>query len=44
MRWGGDFEVLEPGWLREEAMEKVRGMMGRYGMRGDVSKAAVVFK
>jgi hypothetical protein len=33
MRWGGDFEVLEPGWLREEAMEKVRGMMGRYGMR-----------
>lgn len=34
MRWGADFEVLEPGWLREEAMEKVRGMMGRYGMGG----------
>ena len=33
MRWGGDFEVLEPQWLREEAMNKVRGMMGRYGMR-----------
>ncbi|NCC05194.1 MAG: WYL domain-containing protein, partial [Proteobacteria bacterium] len=33
MRWGGDFEVLEPEWLREEAMSKVRGMMGRYGMR-----------
>lgn len=32
MRWGADFEVLEPGWLREEAMEKVRGMAGRYGM------------
>jgi predicted DNA-binding transcriptional regulator YafY len=32
MRWGGDFEVLEPGWLREEAMEKVRRMMGRYGI------------
>lgn len=35
MRWGGDFEVLEPGWLRDEAMEKVRGMMGRYGMGED---------
>lgn len=33
MRWGADFEVLEPGWLREEAMKKVRGMMGVYGMR-----------
>ena len=33
MRWGADFEVLEPGWLREEAMEKVRGMVGRYGMK-----------
>ncbi len=32
MRWGADFEVLEPGWLREEAMEKVRGMVGRYGI------------
>jgi predicted DNA-binding transcriptional regulator YafY len=32
MRWGADFEVLEPGWLREEAMEKVRGMAERYGM------------
>lgn len=32
MRWGADFEVLEPGRLRAEAMEKVRGMMGRYGI------------
>lgn len=32
MRWGGDFEVLEPQWLRGEAMNKVRGMAGRYGM------------
>lgn len=33
MRWGGDFEVLEPQWLREEAMGKVRRMAGRYAMR-----------
>ncbi|SFL91455.1 Predicted DNA-binding transcriptional regulator YafY, contains an HTH and WYL domains [Desulfomicrobium norvegicum] len=33
MRWGADFEVLEPEWLREEAMEKVKRMAGRYGMR-----------
>ncbi len=33
MRWGGDFEVLEPGWLRDEAVEKVREMAGVYGMR-----------
>lgn len=33
MRWGADFEVLEPEWLKEEAMMKVRGMAGRYGMR-----------
>ena len=33
MRWGADFEVLEPEWLRAEAMEKVRGMAGVYGMR-----------
>ena len=32
IRWGGDFEVLEPQWLREEAMEKVREMAGVYGM------------
>lgn len=32
MRWGGDFEVLEPGWLRVEAMEKVKKMAGVYGM------------
>ena len=38
MRWGGDFEVLEPQWLREEAMRKVRGMMGRYGMRVEAGK------
>lgn len=30
MLWGADFEVLEPGWLRAEAMEKVRGMAERY--------------
>lgn len=30
MRWGADFEVLEPGWLRAEVMEKVRGMAERY--------------
>jgi predicted DNA-binding transcriptional regulator YafY len=33
MRWGGDFEVREPQWLRDEAVEKVRKMAGRYGMR-----------
>lgn len=33
MRWGGDFEVLEPQWLRDEAVEKVRAMAGVYGMR-----------
>jgi predicted DNA-binding transcriptional regulator YafY len=33
MRWGGDFEVLEPQWLRDEAVEKVRKMAGVYGMR-----------
>lgn len=33
MRWGSDFEVLESGWRRGEAIEKVRGMMGRNGMR-----------
>lgn len=33
MRWGGDFEVLEPQWLREEAVKKVRKMAGVYGMR-----------
>ena len=33
MRWGGDFEVLEPQWLREEAMMKVKVMAGMYGMR-----------
>lgn len=32
MRWGGDFEVLEPQWLREEAIEKVKRMAGKYGM------------
>lgn len=32
MRWGADFEVLEPDWLRKEAMEKVRGMAKRYKM------------
>jgi predicted DNA-binding transcriptional regulator YafY len=33
MRWGGDFEVLEPQWLKAEAMEKVKRMGARYGMR-----------
>lgn len=33
MRWGGDFEVLEPKWLRDEAREKVKKMAGVYGMR-----------
>jgi hypothetical protein len=33
MRWGGDFEVLEPEWLRAEAVEKVRKMAGVFGMR-----------
>lgn len=31
MRWGGEFEVLGPGWLREEAAVMVRKMMKRYG-------------
>lgn len=33
MRWGGDFEVLEPQWLRDEAKEKVKKMAGRYEMK-----------
>ncbi len=38
MRWGGDFEVLEPGWLREEAVEKVRKMAGVYGIKVTVHR------
>ncbi|MGE4441344.1 MAG: helix-turn-helix transcriptional regulator [Desulfomicrobium sp.] len=38
MRWGADFEVLEPEWLRAEVMEKVRRMMGRYWMRGEAGQ------
>lgn len=32
LRWGESFEVLEPDWLKKEAMEKVRKMARVYGM------------
>lgn len=35
LRWGENFEVLEPGWLREETMQKVKKMAGVYGMGVD---------
>jgi predicted DNA-binding transcriptional regulator YafY len=32
--WGADAEILEPAWLREEAIQTIRNMLARYQMEG----------
>ena len=30
LRWGGNFEIIEPQWLRDEAIQTIRKMAQRY--------------
>ncbi len=30
LRWGGNFEIIEPQWLRDEAIKTIRKMAQRY--------------
>ena len=32
--WGADAEIMEPDWLRKEAILTVRNMIARYEMEG----------